>query len=75
MNIEKEYLITLLQNELNPNTLRLTSNQKLINSFSPDRLAEEYSLIQQGKSTLSSNQRQIVLWKVNRFLEKYVKIE
>lgn len=75
MNIEKEYLITLLQNELNPNTLRLSSNQKLINSFSPARLAEEYSLIQQGKSILSSNQRQIVLWKVNRFLEKYVKIE
>ena len=75
MNIDKEQLITLLQNQLNPKTLTLSSNQKLINSFSPDKLAEEYSLIQQGKSTLSSNQRQIVLWKVNRFLEKYVKIE
>lgn len=75
MKIDKEQLITLLQNELNPKTLTLSSNQKLINSFSPNKLAEEYSLIQQGKSTLSSNQRQIVLWKVNRFLEKYVKIE
>ena len=75
MKIDREQLITLLQNELNPKTLTLTNNQKFINSFSPDRLAEEYSLIQQCKSKLSSNQRQIVLWKVNRFLEKYVKIE
>jgi hypothetical protein len=68
---EKQAFIDLLANELNPKTLRLSSNQKFINTFSPDELANEYALIKQGQSKLSRNQRDIIVWKIERFLKKY----